>query len=74
MGLQYQRKVISGLVLLTIGVTITFIKGDIPDNLKDLMEWLYFAFVLGNGLEYFSNLKLGNIDVKYKKDDDKKDK
>lgn len=42
------RKTISGLVLLVVGVTIAFIKGDVPTNLLNLMQLLYSAFVLGN--------------------------
>lgn len=42
------RKILSGLILLIVGIIITFIKGDIPENLLSLMEWLYSAFVLGN--------------------------
>ena len=54
-----KRKLITGGLLLGLGVLITFIKGDIPPNLKDLMEWTYIAFVLGNGFEYYSTMKTG---------------
>ena len=43
------RKIISGVILLTVGVVITFIKGDIPPNLLSLMQLLYVTFVAGNG-------------------------
>jgi hypothetical protein len=62
------RKVISGLVLLIVGVVITLIKGDIPNNLNQLMGWLYTAFVAGNGVEHISNAfiatKQSNKEVK----------
>lgn len=50
------RKIISGLVLLTVGVIITLIKGDIPNNLSQLMGWLYTAFVVGNMSEHYTNM------------------
>jgi len=54
------RKIISGLVLLIVGVTIALIKGDIPNNLSQLMGWLYTAFVAGNGLEHVTNAFVTN--------------
>lgn len=48
------RKIISGLVLLIVGIVITIVKGDIPVNLLSLMQWIYSAFVLGNSTEYLS--------------------
>jgi hypothetical protein len=53
-----KRKIITGAILLITGVVITLIKGDIPPNLNNLLEWLYFAFVLGNGFEHFTNMKV----------------
>lgn len=50
------RKIISGLVLLVVGIVITVVKGDVPDNMLSLMQALYTAFVVGNGLEHISNM------------------
>lgn len=49
------RKVLSGAVLLLVGLAITLVKGDIPVNLLSLMQWIYSAFVLGNIGEHASN-------------------
>lgn len=57
-----KRKIITGAVLLVVGVIITLIKGDIPPNLNGLLESIYFAFVMGNGFEHFTNMKKGNKD------------
>ena len=46
------RKIISGLVLLLVGLIVTYIKGDIPPNLLSLMQLLYSAFIIGNSLEH----------------------
>ena len=53
------RKLIGALVLLIVAVVMTYIKGDIPTNLTNFMEMIYITFVLGNGLEYFTQLKTG---------------
>ncbi len=57
------RKVISGLVLLIVGVGIVILKGDIPPNLLSLMQLLYAAFVVGNIGEHvttaYTNIKKG---------------
>lgn len=42
------RKILSGLVLLAVGLGVTIAKGDVPANLLSLMQWLYSAFVIGN--------------------------
>ncbi len=41
-------KVISGLVLLIVGVLIVYLKGDIPPNFSTFMQTLYSAFVVGH--------------------------
>lgn len=58
------RKIIGAAVLLTIAVVITILKGDIPTNLTNFMEIIYFTFVLGNSAEYFTKMKLNNPEVK----------
>lgn len=57
------RKILSGLILLIIGLVITYIKGDIPPNLLSLMQWLYTAFVVGNFGEHAANAYVKNRDV-----------
>lgn len=47
------RKIISGAVLLVSGLAVTYVKGDIPNNLLSLMQTLFYAFVAGNGLEHY---------------------
>lgn len=48
------RKIISGLILLLVGLGVTYIKGDIPINLLSLMQSLYYAFVVGNATQHLS--------------------
>lgn len=50
------RKIISGLVLLGVGVLITYWKGDIPTNLSGLMQTLYYGFVAGNAFEHYTTM------------------
>lgn len=57
MSVTSKRKIISGAVLLLVGVIITVVKGDIPQNLQGLMENLYYGFVAGNAFEHFTNMK-----------------
>jgi hypothetical protein len=57
MSVVSTRKIISGTALLVVGVGITLVKGDIPPNLLALMESLYIAFVAGNGVEHYVNMK-----------------
>lgn len=58
------RKLLSGLLLLVVGVVITLIKGDIPPNLEGLLQSLYYAFVLGNSAEHFTNMRMSNKESK----------
>lgn len=51
------RKIVSGLVLLGVGVLITYWKGDIPTNLSGLMQTLYYGFVAGNAFEHYTTMK-----------------
>lgn len=51
------RKIISGLLLLIVGLGVTYMKGDIPPNLLSLMQLLYGAFVLGNAFEHYTSTK-----------------
>lgn len=52
------RKIISGLVLLIVGVGITYLKGDVPEHLLSLMQSLYYAFVIGNATQHVSTMML----------------
>ena len=63
MSFVSKRKIISGLVLLVTGLAVTYFKGDIPPNLMSLMQVLYSAFVIGNGVEHFTNMKAAKNDV-----------
>jgi len=51
------RKIVSGLVLLGVGVLVTYWKGDIPTNLGSLMQTLYYGFIAGNAFEHFTVMK-----------------
>lgn len=55
MSVYSTRKLVSGLMLLCVGVGMTLFKGDIPPNLLSLMQALYAAFVLGNATEHYTN-------------------
>jgi hypothetical protein len=48
------RKVYVGFIFLSVGILITALRGDVPNNLLSLMEALYASFVVGNGAEYVS--------------------
>lgn len=50
------RKIISGAILLASGLAVTYWKGDIPPNLLSLMQTLFYAFVLGNGFEHYTDI------------------
>lgn len=56
------RKIVSGLVLLVVGLVVTYWKGDVPVNLMSLMQWLYAAFVVGNAAEHYTNMRQGGPD------------
>lgn len=62
-----QRKIISGAVLLLAGLLVTFVVGDIPDNLLSLMQWLYLAFVAGNAVEHIKQVFIKDKITKEKK-------
>jgi hypothetical protein len=64
MNVTTTRKIISGAVLLITGIVITYWKGDIPSNMKELMENLYYGFVAGNAFEHFTTMKLNQTDNK----------
>lgn len=49
------RKVLSGLLILAVGIVTVLIKGDIPPNFLSLLQWTYGSFVLGNGVQYVAN-------------------
>ncbi len=55
MDLFTTRKVLSGLLLLIVGLVVTYIKGDIPVNLLSLMQWIYLTFVAGNAAQHISD-------------------
>jgi hypothetical protein len=46
------RKMVAVLVCVVIGVAAVFIKGDVPANFLSLVEFLFGAFVVGNGVEH----------------------
>lgn len=49
------RKVLSAIVLTLVAVGVTVVKGDIPTNLSSFLQFLFGAFVLGNGIEHVSS-------------------
>jgi hypothetical protein len=52
--MQGLRKVISGSVILLIAVGITYLKGDVPKGLGDVLIYMFGFFVVGNALEHGS--------------------
>jgi hypothetical protein len=64
MDFSKKRKLLSGAVILATGLFITYLNGDIPPNLLNLMETLYGAFVLGNAFEHTSKAVIKKIDKK----------
>lgn len=46
------RKLLAGAVILLVGLGITIGLGDIPANLLSLLQVVFGAFVLGNGIEH----------------------
>lgn len=55
MNIFTTRKILSGLLLLIVGIIVTYIKGDVPEHLLSLMQSLYYAFVIGNATQHVSN-------------------
>lgn len=55
-NLRGSRKLITGLVLLLVGLGITLARGDIPPGLLSLLQALYASFVVGNGVEHIGNI------------------
>jgi hypothetical protein len=49
------RKAVVALVALFVGVGVTIYVGDVPPNLLSLIEVLFGAFVVGNGVEHVAN-------------------
>lgn len=46
------RKVLFGLLFLSVGVTLALVLGDLPSNLMEFMIFLSAGFFLGNGIEH----------------------
>jgi hypothetical protein len=49
------RKLIVTVAILIIAVAVLIWKGDIPENFKGILEWVFTFFVAGNGLEHITN-------------------
>lgn len=49
------RKIVAALVILAVGVAVVIMKGDIPANLLSLLQVVFGAFVIGNGVEHVAN-------------------
>jgi hypothetical protein len=52
------RKIWSGVILLVIGTLFAYVKGDIPPNYAGFLNMLFFGFVVGNGFEHYTNMKI----------------
>lgn len=64
MNMLTSRKIISGLVLLVVGVLVVYWKGDIPTNFSTFLQTMYGAFVVGNAFEHYTTMKTqGDKDV-----------
>lgn len=48
MGDYVPGKIVSGLVLLLVGVLVVYWKGDLPQNFSSFLQTLYSAFVVGH--------------------------
>jgi hypothetical protein len=57
------RKLIGGLVVTAVGVIVTFLKGDVPANLQQLLEVVFGAFVLGNAAEHGAMVMKGKAEL-----------
>lgn len=57
MSVVSTRKIISGAVLLAVGLAVTCVKGDVPPNFLALLQWIYVSFVAGNAMEHYTNTK-----------------
>lgn len=58
------RKVLAALVLLAVGVVVTYFKGDVPAGLGSLLQNLFIAFVLGNGVEHAATVAKDYVSTK----------
>lgn len=52
-------KVVTGAVLLGVGLLVVYLKGDIPSGLLSLMQWIYMGFVAGAGFDKYVTNKNG---------------
>jgi len=51
------RKVLFGLILLTVGVSVTLYLRELPQNLMILMSFIGSTFFLANGIEHIAGAK-----------------
>lgn len=49
------RKAFLTLFILAVCLGVVAIKGDVPENLKSIIEWLFGAFVIGNSFNTVSS-------------------
>jgi hypothetical protein len=48
------RKVVALVIVMLLAVGAVFLKGDVPPNFLQVLQWVFAAFVVGNGVEHLS--------------------
>ena len=46
------RKILAAIVVMALAVGAVLLKGDVPPNFLQLLQVVFGAFVLGNGIEH----------------------
>lgn len=58
------RKLVAAGVIIVIAAVVMSIKGDLPVHFKEVLEWVFTAFVTGNAIEYFGTAMQTNAEAK----------
>lgn len=64
------RKLIAVVVLLVLGVGAVFLRGDVPPNFLSLAQFLFGAFVVGNGVEHLAGAATDIVSARVPSNDD----
>lgn len=57
------RKVVAAIVTIGVGLTVVLMRGDLPANLLTLLQTVFGAFVVGNGIEHVTDAVQAKADT-----------
>lgn len=49
------RKIIAALVVVGVGAALVYLHGDVPPGMQEVLQWVFAAFVVGNGVEHITD-------------------